>query len=170
MNLWDILKEVKIDNDKGIGEVPDNRNVDYLGLRVQMKPSVFLRLASNLPRYQATSVDYIKQEIDQGRGIASPWLMIDIPVEWEQGSLVKPAKVVSHEGRNRMYAVLEAEGDTPVETHLFFAGGLRARHIKPEWIQTLNLNLELLISDAIQFLNLFNQLPPKIKMIFNRSF
>jgi hypothetical protein len=141
MKLIDLLNEVKIDNKSGIGEVPDNRNVDYLGLRVKMKPSVFLKLASPLSREQARSVDYIKQQLDQGQGIASPWLVIDIPVEWDNGSLEKPARVTAHEGRNRMYAVLEKEGDVPVETHLFFAGGLRARHIKPEWIEALNSKL-----------------------------
>jgi hypothetical protein len=141
MKLFDLLDEVTIDNVSGIGEVPDNRNVDYLGLRVGMKPSVFLSLASKISRQEATSVDYIKQQLDQGQGIASPWLVIDIPVEWDHGSLEKPARVTAHEGRNRMYAVLETEGDVPVETHLFFAGGLRARHIKPEWIEALNTEL-----------------------------
>jgi hypothetical protein len=140
IELFALLNEVKIDNVSGIGEVPDNRNVDYLGLRVLMKPSVFLSLASKISRDQATSVDYIKQQLDQGQGMASPWLVLDIPVEWDEGSLEKPARVTAHEGRNRMYAVLETEGDVPVETHLFFAG-LRARHIKPKWIEALNTSL-----------------------------
>jgi hypothetical protein len=86
-------------------------------------------------------VDYIKQQLDQGQGMASPWLVLDIPIEWEKGRYNKSARVIGHEGRNRMYAVLETEGDAPVETHLFFVGGLRARHIKPEWIEALNLRL-----------------------------
>jgi hypothetical protein len=141
MKLWDFLQEVKIDNKQGIGEVPDNNNVDYLGLRVLMRPSVFLGLASTLYREQASSVDYIKQQLAQGRGIASPWLVIDIPQAWGQNNLDAPARVVSHEGRNRMYAVLETEGDEPIETHLFFSGGLRNRHIKPNWIENMNKSL-----------------------------
>jgi hypothetical protein len=135
------LDEVTIDNVKGLGNVPDNDNVDYLGLRVQMKPSGFLKLAAHLPRHQATSVDHIKAHIQQGNAIAAPWLNISIPGQWEQGDFSMPAKVRGHEGRNRMYAVKELEGDNPIETHLFFSGGLRARHIKPEWIEQLNQQL-----------------------------
>ena len=141
MKLFDLLNEVKIDNNGGIGEVPDNRNVDYLGLRVLMKPSVFLSLASTLYREQASSVDYLKSQLAQGQGIASPWLVITVPQEWDDNDFSQPAKVAGHEGRNRMYAVLETEGDVPVETHLFFGGGLRSRHIKPEWIEALNKSL-----------------------------
>lgn len=141
MKLWDFLQEVKIDNKQGIGEVPDNNNVDYLGLRVLMRPSVFLGLASTLYREQASSVDYIKQQLAQGRGIASPWLVIDIPQAWEQNTLDAPARVVSHEGRNRMYAAMETDGDLPLEVHLFFSGGIRRRHIKPGWIDQLNQQL-----------------------------
>ncbi len=141
MKLFDLLNEVKIDNMTGIGEVPDNKNVDYLGLRVLMKPSVFLSLASTLYREQASSVDYIKSQLAQGQGIASPWLVITVPQEWDDNDFSQPAKVAGHEGRNRMYAVLETEGDVPVETHLFFGGGLRSRHIKPEWIEALNKSL-----------------------------
>jgi transcriptional antiterminator len=32
IELFALLNEVKIDNVSGIGEVPDNKNVDYLGL------------------------------------------------------------------------------------------------------------------------------------------
>lgn len=141
MRLVDLFEAVKIDNVKGLGEVPDNQNVDYLGLRVQMRPSVFLRLAHSLPREQAQSADYIQKHLEQGGSIASPWLVISVPPEWETGDLEMPARVVGHEGRNRMYAVMETEGDAPVETHLFFSGGVRHRHITPQWIKRLNNSL-----------------------------
>jgi len=141
MRLIDLFEAVKIDNVKGLGEVPDNQNVDYLGLRVLMRPSVFLRLVHSLPREQAQSADYIQKHLEQGGSIASPWLVISVPPEWETGDLEMPAKVVGHEGRNRMYAVMETEGDAPVETHLFFSGGVRHRHITPQWIKRLNNSL-----------------------------
>lgn len=141
MKLWDFLQEAKIDNRQGLGNVPDNQNVDYLGLRVLMKPTVFLRLAATLYREQASSTDYIKQHLQQGGAIASPWLVIDIPQAWEQGEFQQPAQVTGHEGRNRMYAVLETEGDEPIECHLFFSHGLRNRHILPSWIDKLNERL-----------------------------
>lgn len=141
MKLWDFLQEAKIDNRQGLGNVPDNQNVDYLGLRVLMKPTVFLRLAATLYREQASSTDYIKQHLQQGGAIASPWLVIDIPQAWEQADFQQPAQVTGHEGRNRMYAVLETEGDEPIECHLFFSHGLRNRHILPSWIDKLNERL-----------------------------
>ena len=138
MKLWDFLQEANIDNRQGLGNVPDNQNVDYLGLRVQMKPSVFLRLAATLYREQASSTDYIKQHVQKGGAIASPWLVIDIPQAWEQGDFQQAARVSGHEGRNRMWAVLETDGDEPIECHLFFSHGLRNRHILPSWIVQIN--------------------------------
>jgi hypothetical protein len=138
MKLWDFLQEANIDNRQGLGNVPDNQNVDYLGLRVQMKPSVFLRLAATLYREQAASTDYIKQHVQKGGAIASPWLVIDIPQAWEQGDFQQAARVSGHEGRNRMWAVLETDGDEPIECHLFFSHGLRNRHILPSWIVQIN--------------------------------
>jgi hypothetical protein len=136
-----ILSDAKIDNMRGWGNVPDNQNVDYLGVKVFMRPSVFLKLATPLSRSDAQSADKIKQHLSQDGAIASAWLVIRIPEAWEQSDFSKPAQVVGHEGRNRMIAIQELEGDAPVETHLFFAQGLRARHITPEWVHHLNQHM-----------------------------
>lgn len=136
-----ILSDAKIDNIRGWGNVPDNQNVDYLGLKVFMRPSVFLKLATPLNRSDAQSADKIKQHLSQDGAIASAWLVIRIPEAWEQSDFSEPAQVVGHEGRNRMIAIQELEGDAPVETHLFFAQGLRARHITPEWVHHLNQHM-----------------------------
>jgi len=141
MKLIDLFETVKINNSSGLGGVPNNNNVDYLGLRVSMRPSVFLGLAATLYREQATSADHIKQHMAQGGAIASPWLVISIPDSWDTDDFEQPAQVVSHEGRNRMWAVLESEGDEPIECHLFFSDGLRRRHIKPQWIEAMNQQL-----------------------------
>lgn len=52
-----------------------------------------------------------------------------------------PAEIYGHEGRNRMTAVLNAEGDDPVETHLFFSGGLRNRDLSSDIVERLNANV-----------------------------
>ena len=135
------IDEVNIDNVNGIGSVPDNQNVDCLGIRVLMKPSKYLKLANFLSRNQATSVDFIKSSISSGKGIGAPWLVIKIPYEWNNQDYSIPAKVTSHEGRNRMYSILELEGDNPIEVHIFFSNGLRNRDIKQEWIDALNKQL-----------------------------
>ena len=127
-----------IDNRDGWGNVPDNTNVEYLGLRVRMRPSVFLQLAAHLSRAQATSLPAIRDHLRDGGKIAAPFLVIAIPDEWEDGDLTPPARIVSHEGRNRMMAVQELWGDQPIDVHLFFSG-FRARHLQahPEWIRRL---------------------------------
>ena len=60
MKLWDFLQEANIDNRQGLGNVPDNQNVDYLGLRVQMKPS-----PQNGPRHLANRVAHLGTSIQQ---------------------------------------------------------------------------------------------------------
>lgn len=135
-----VSNPLKIDNESGIGAVPDNRRVDYLGVRVFMRPSVFLGLAYKLkdgPR----SVDFIKKSIRSGAGFGAPFLVIDIPEEWEHGDVSTAAQVAGHEGRNRMLATLEVYGDDPVEVHLFFNGGLRARDIRTEWVDRMRSGL-----------------------------
>ena len=47
--MTDVLAEaVNIDNKNGRGAVPHNQEVDYFGMRVKMKPSTFIALASKL--------------------------------------------------------------------------------------------------------------------------
>jgi hypothetical protein len=120
--------------------VPYNKEVDYFGLRVAMRPSTFLKLAlpmNNTPGDQE-AIDYVQQNKDT-EGIGAPFLTIDIPAAWEDGDLSKPARITGHDGRHRMAAILKSEGDDPVETHLF-PTGLRRRHFdaNPKWAQELN--------------------------------
>jgi len=129
-----------IDNKEGWGNVPDNSNVDYMGLRVMMKPSTFLKLAA--PLSEPTSSENIQNHLASGGTIGSPFLIINVPVEWADEDYNTPAKVSAHEGRNRMIAVKNLYGDTPIETHLFFRGGInRNRHINNQIIQQLQNNI-----------------------------
>jgi hypothetical protein len=136
------ISEYKADNDmngKGLGTTGYNANVDYRGLRVLMKPSVFLSLAAHLP--SPTSVDYIVQHMKDGGALGSPFLIVDIPEKYFEGDFtgLNFAKVVGHEGRNRMLAIQKVEGDEPCEVHIFGYGELRARHFTPEIIEQLQL-------------------------------
>ena len=141
-NFTHPLNEVNTDNESGIGATPNNRNIDYLGMRVYMKPSAFLQMAHELDMDHDTMkrIDDMATYIKTGAGVASPFLSIDIPSEWEDGDLTKPAKVVSHEGRHRMEAIMKAEGNQPIEVHLLFPG-LRRRNITDEMIARLNMNI-----------------------------
>jgi N-acetylmuramoyl-L-alanine amidase len=136
------ISEYKADNDmngKGLGTTGYNSNVDYRGLRVLMKPSVFLSLAAHLS--EPSSVDYIVQHMKDGGALGSPFLIVDIPEKYFEGDFtgLNYAKVVGHEGRNRMLAIQKLEGDAPVEVHIFGYGEIRKRHFTPEIIEQLQL-------------------------------
>ncbi len=142
MRAKEFIDEYKADNDingKGLGTTGYNSNVDYRGLRVLMKPSVFLSLAAHLS--EPSSVDYIVQHMKDGGALGSPFLIVDIPEKYFEGDFtsLNYAKVVGHEGRNRMLAIQKVEGDEPCEVHIFGYGELRARHFTPEIIEQLQL-------------------------------
>jgi len=140
MESKELIKEYKINNQSGIGSVPKNQEIDYFGLRVAMRPSTFLKLALPMPNtaQDQEAVEYVKQQKDT-LGIGAPFLEIDIPEGWESGDLSKPARIVGHDGRHRMAAIMQSEGDDPIEVHLFPLG-LRRRHFdaNPDWTQELN--------------------------------
>jgi len=131
------VTEVNIDNKKGRGAVPNNQEVDYFGKRVMMKPSTFIKLASKLGKDpEPEMIDYIKK----GGAIGAPFLVINVP--WDDDEDHVKLMVSDHEGRNRMLAIMKAEGDAPVETHLFFKGKYnRARHLEPEFLTAIQSEL-----------------------------
>jgi hypothetical protein len=114
-----------INNVNGLGAVPKNQDVSYFGFAVQMKPSVFGKLAAPLNERNATSAAGLAELLQQGRTIGSPFLIVDYDPE----STNPIGKVQSHEGRNRMIAINKLLGDVPVEVHIFLGLGLRRRHI-----------------------------------------
>ena len=131
-----------IDSASGIGSVPNNQSVDYFGLRISMKPSTFLKLARNLPAEErrARSSTYLRDAMEEGRGIGPPTLYVEIPDGWQEGDFSEVAEVVGHEGRHRATTAMELFGDKPFEMHLF-PKFFRRRHITPEWIEHLNTRL-----------------------------
>lgn len=133
MRLFDIF-EAELDP-TGWGSTPMGTNVAYEGLRVRMKPSVFLWLAHQL------DPSSVNPEVDKhmagGGKIAHPFLQVAIPPEWEDGNFKKPAKVVGHEGRNRMTNWIKMKGDEPIEIQIFPRGGMRRHHITDDMIKEL---------------------------------
>lgn len=134
-----IEESVAFDNRNGIGAVPLNANVDYQGLRVLVNPQTYLALAKpmSIDNNDKATIAWLVQQLQQGRAFGAPFLDISIPVEWEDNDFSSPAKIVGHEGRHRMAAILEVYGNDPVEVHLFPLY-YRNRDMTAEWIATLN--------------------------------
>jgi hypothetical protein len=151
----DRTDEYKLDNERGLGSTPNNSNVDYMGFRTMMKPSMFLKLAKPLPDgYKSKDYPELVQKIKSGEGIGSPFLSIEIPDGWEDepADFSRPTKVTGHEGRHRCNAILELEGDVPVEVHLwgrFTSSELRRRYITDEMFDELEKGL---ISETGQYI------------------
>jgi hypothetical protein len=110
---------VIFDQEKGLGQVPLNQNVNYRGFTAMMRPSKFLELAADLENPKQSSLDYIRQSVDEGKSVGSPFLNLD----FETG------KVQSHDGRHRMMVIQEKNGDEPVPVHIFGKGEQRARSL-----------------------------------------
>lgn len=136
MRLAQVLKEnVQIDNKDGLGAVPYNQEIDYRGLRIIMKPQIFLKLAAQFtpqPDKIQTMIELVKS-----KPIAAPFLFVNIPEEWKDNDFQQSAKVSGHEGRHRMIAVNELYGDDPIEVHLFFRYGIRNRDLTSDIVNRL---------------------------------
>jgi GNAT superfamily N-acetyltransferase len=120
----------------GWGETPKGTNVDYEGLKVQMRPSTFLKLAA--PLEANAENPEVAQYMEKGGKIAFPWLDIAEPVEWEDGDFSKDATVRMHEGRNRMKKWIQMKGDEPIQVNLFLKNANRRRFITDGMIEKLS--------------------------------
>lgn len=128
-----------IGRDYGAGLTGINRNIDYEGYRVSMKPSKFLALSTPLPDDYSSDVE---RHLAKGGSIGAPFLYVKIPEDWtEQGKFTQPATVTGHEGRHRMRWILRNEGDDPVEVHMVFRGGLRRRHVTDQMMAAIKKEL-----------------------------
>lgn len=149
------LDEYEVDNERGLGSTPNNSNVDYMGFRTMMKPTTFLKLAKPLPEgHRSKDYPELVKKIEAGEGIGSPFLNIEIPDGWEDEppDFALPTKVTGHEGRHRMNAIIELEGNVPVEVHLwgrFEKGELRRKYLTDEMFDELEKGL---ISETGQYI------------------
>jgi hypothetical protein len=122
---------VNFDQVSGIGSVPYNQNVNYMGFTAMMKPSKFLELAADLDEPKQKSIDYIRKSIGEGKAVGSPFLQLDF----------KNGKVKGHDGRHRMMVIQEMNGDQPVPVHFFGTGEQRARLLDEGKISTLRSSI-----------------------------
>ena len=152
MRAKDFIVELNIDNDAGWGQTPNNANVGYKGALVKMRPSIFLKLSAGLELDNEAKgkIATMVQHHKSGGKFGAPTLYITIPKEWEEGDFSQGhGRVGGHEGRHRMNAALEVNGDVPVETHIFISGFRtknwakdNANDYSPEIMQRLAAELE----------------------------
>lgn len=131
------LFESRIDNQNGAGVTPNTIDIDYFGTRVLVKPSTFLALVTPLDNSNRSAGD-LKKYMENGGKIASPFLTVSLPEGWTEGDFSQYAVIKGHEGRNRMYALMDLDGDIPVEVHLFYNGGIRSKNITEDMLRHLN--------------------------------
>ena len=129
------LEEAELDP-KGWGETPYGTDIDYFGLRVQMRPSTFLKLA--LPLGPAETNPEVEKHMRAGGKIAFPMLDIEIPDSWQEGNFKEPAKVVGHEGRNRMTTWIKLHGDDPIQVNIKPRSWYRRSHLTDQHIAAIN--------------------------------
>lgn len=123
------VKGISFDNQDGIGAVPYNAEIKYRGFVAEILPSDFLKLASQADRDKTAAE--MAQIISSGQSIGSPFLEIEIA----NGE----PKVVGHEGRGRMRAIMRLHGDTPIPVH-FFLRAQRAKDVTPELLKDIRSN------------------------------
>lgn len=135
----------------GIGATGYSQDIDYFGKRMKMKPTIFLKLTSGNFTPTKTTVEFFRKALKSGEGIGAPFLIVEIPDGWFEQEFDKPAKVSGHEGRHRMYSILQEYGDIPVETHLILRGKfeIRARRIEDVWIEEIRKRLISQFSNEI---------------------
>ena len=118
---------LSFDPREGSGAVPNNANVNYLGMVKHMPVSEFLSMANRLNDPNQKSIDYQKEIIKSGKPLGNPFLHVD----WNEDK--KHWKVVGHEGRHRATAIHQLYGPNEmVPVHIFPKKGMRARHITDE--------------------------------------
>lgn len=135
MRAQEFITEAELDP-RGWGSTPIGVDVGYYGIQVKMRPSMFLKLAN--PLSSGSENPEVAKHMQAGGKIAYPFLEIREPEEWEQGDFRRPARVVGHEGRNRMREWIKLKGDEPIQVNLFLRGANRRRYITPEMIKELS--------------------------------
>jgi len=123
----------------GWGNTPKGTDIDYFGLKVKMRPSMFLKLAH--PLTPGDENPDVETHMSTGGKIAYPWIDIREPQDWNKGKFEDFAKVIGHEGRNRMKAWIKIKGDDPIQVNLFLTNANRRKNINDNIIAALSQGL-----------------------------
>ena len=112
----------------GIGEVPDQKRIDYLGFVKRMSPKEFRRLVP--PGSMSDSGrEFAKKVNNEGAKLAPPFL----EVNWNNKD--KSWEVWNHEGRSRSDAAYILDDIRPIPVHIFPVKGIRNRDLTEEMLE-----------------------------------
>lgn len=109
----------------GLGAVPWNQEVDYMGFTLGLTPEEFRMLALPLSGGEHDSTPFLRDALRTGRRVGNPFLSVDWDAEmlrWLVGG---------HEGRHRMRALDELDPKSAYPVHMF-PRGMRARDVEPK--------------------------------------
>lgn len=111
---------VRFDPKRGLGEIPDASNIDYMGFQAYMTPKEFIGL--NPARNYG--YDYVSKAIQDGSPISTPVLYVRKAKDgW---------KVAGHEGRGRMMTLDQMHPDSLFPVGVKPMDEIRARHLNQE--------------------------------------
>jgi hypothetical protein len=128
--------KVAFDNENGFGATPNNTEIAYFGFAMEMKPSQFLKQVT----YEDRSKDAARfvKFIGDYAPMASPMLYLNVNKEYfDTPAAPFRAVIQQHEGRGRMWAIKEVNGDKPVPVHMIVNGGVRAKDLNIQFFDDL---------------------------------
>lgn len=119
---------VAIDNEKGIGEVPNNRNIRYLGVIALMDIDSLFNIIYDVNSQVVESAKKMEHLIKEGYSIGNPFIDLNVDSILDEDSDLKHPVIIGHEGRARSLALKHlGVKEIPVQV---FLPGYRSRHIK----------------------------------------
>ncbi len=124
-------KFVIIDCVNGLGNVPNNQNVLYLGFISKMKLSSFQELALDDEGDQDKTADWMVEKIKEGYSLGQPWFSINMDVKENE-----MFQITGHEGRGRIKAIKKYLGeDIEIPIHFFLDKGMKNRDLTDDLIK-----------------------------------
>ncbi len=125
---------VAFDNAKGLGAVPNNQEVDYLGFAVELSPADFLRLAAHKDRGE--DAEKIEELIRSKAPIGAPFLNVKVDLKAFRDGGPLEVEIVGHEGRGRMQAAHAVNGEEKIPVHVFVKGNVRAHDLDEKFFKS----------------------------------
>ena len=108
------MSAYRLDEFYGIGAV--SLHADTPRVLVDMQPSMFLKLAHHMDskgESAARTIAWIRARL-QLRGIGYPILYIAPPLAWRTGDFSEHCRVIESNGRHRVNAIADVQGDTSI--------------------------------------------------------